>query len=217
MTAPLIVDPEFYDQDAAAYAAEQLVEKFAERNKFDLPIITARDCGRHYGFYRAHDERAPHLDLRVWYGAINWDPRKCASPVKRPGYRWSFTGYKADLTAPGVIAHEMGHHVWECVIRDDAGKRHARWQRNLIRNWRAFVSDEPAPSGYGATSTHEDFAESFKLFLLNPDLLYIGRPRRHAFFVTQLYIYPIVEATWHEVLQNAHEKIIDAVQRWARQ
>src|SRR5690349_1436766 len=117
MSKPIIVDPHGYDQDEAAEQAEAIVQEFCEANRLELPSIQRRDCRGYRGYYRAHRHHIDSVAGRripasmFWIGYVYWDPHGCKRPVKTPGYAWSFTGYKADNTAPGVIAHEVGHHV----------------------------------------------------------------------------------------------------------
>lgn len=35
----------------------------------------------------------------------------CRTPIGVPGFSWSYTGYKADLTPAGVLSHEVGHYI----------------------------------------------------------------------------------------------------------
>lgn len=129
------------------------------------------------------------------------DISKSKSPVKTPGFSWSFTGYKADLTPAGILCHELGHYV-----------DHSRgW---ASRNMPKFIGREKAVSGYEPNCL-EIFAESFRLFMTNPRLLKIARPRRYE-FITNLGVKPIIEADWREVLCNAHPDFISAAENFIK-
>lgn len=185
MSFAIVVDPDDYDQVEEVEKTKLLVAEFCRRNDISLPPIIDRGFGRgmgRFGFYHR--------------GKIHYNAKKCRKPTKTPGFAWSYTGYKADLTAPGVIAHELGHHV------DALYGNHAFW--------RGAIGHEPVTTTYGGTCTSEDFAESFRLFALNPDLLLEGRPRRYAFFCDILKLEPVVELEWPDVLVFAHEKFFDA-------
>ena len=188
----VIVDPHDYNQDDAILRTCHLVRAFCKENAIDMPGIEADNCRGYHGIYLSGSR------------VIKYDPRKCRVPVKTPGYSWSFTGYKADLTAPGVIAHELGHHVHFETPN----------AREVIRDWRWVTEGEPVTTSYGRTKTSEDIAESFKLFLLNPDLLEQGRPMRFNFFTDTLNLKPMITETWDDVLVYAHERLIEATLNW---
>lgn len=209
---PLIVDPEDYVQERAVEVAEDIAVRFCEANRLELPNIKQRDCRGHRGYYRAH--RVKYAKAMFWIGYVYYDPLGCTMPVKTPGYKWSFTGYKADNTAPGVIAHEIGHHVWECRVRMEDGRRHHYTHDMLLKYWETNRASEPQVTSYGAQSVEEDFAESMKLFLLNPDLLLKGRPRRYSMLADGFGLQPVVEADWSDVLVFAHEKLLAAACNW---
>lgn len=118
-------------------------------------------------------------------------------PTRTPGYAWSFPGYKADLTAFGVVAHECGHHLEHvlgyCPVMP--GKRVTSYEPNAA----------------------EALAESVKLFITNPDLLRVGRPRRWAALLAAGLVPPPEMSGWETVLRSrgAHERIIAAAANWA--
>jgi len=203
---PLIVHPDDYVQAHAVDAATEIADAFCEANHLPFAHIAPRDCRGYRGYYRAHK----NVIGKFWQGYVYYDPSGCIRPVKVPGYKWSFTGYKADNTAPGVIAHEIGHHVWECRVRMDDGRRH-HWTHEQLENyWAEHRASERDVTSYGATCVAEDFAETVKLFVLNPDLLRLGRPRRWSMLVDGFGLQPVIDADWQTVLQNAHEKLLAA-------
>jgi hypothetical protein len=101
------------------------------------------------------------------------------TPVPKPYHmRWSWPGWKTDRTAIGVLAHETGHHV-------DQG-------RSLRQTWRQVCGHGTKKvSGY-EPSAGEAWAESLRLFILNPELLKAGIPGRYA-AVVELGIKPLPE------------------------
>jgi len=124
---------------------------------------------------------------------------KTQRAVRTPGYSWSFPGYKADVTPVGVVAHETGHHV------------DALTGRRPTTIWRS----EARVSSY-EPDREEAFAESFKLFVTNPDLLRAGRPLRWGHLTVTLGLDPGSLVPWDEVLEKrgAHEKILRAAKNW---
>ena len=89
-----------------------------------------------------------------------------AIPTENPKMkRWSYPGYKVDRTACGVVAHELGHHV-EIVLRNKeilTMLQGSFWRDILNGSVKRVSGYEPVPS--------EAFAESMRLFILNPELL----------------------------------------------
>ena len=76
---------------------------------------------------------------------------------------------KEDLTPTGVLAHEIGHQfMW-------AMERHGGDE--LMGEFYALKA-KTSISGYGKTNGIEDFAETYRLWLLNPPLLRRLDPRR---------------------------------------
>lgn len=125
-----------------------------------------------------------------------------ALPVKHPQYRsWSYPGWKTDRTAVGVVAHEVGHYVEEHLRfagkLDYAGNA---W-REIIRG-KKVSGYEPKPS--------EAWAESMRLFILNPKLLRAAIPRRYE-FISQL-LRPSETRSWKRVLDNPD--YVQAGERW---
>ena len=205
-TEPLIVDPDDYDKQRAWNEGIALCNAFLDANDVPHPVYrsTLSPAGRRWerrykklhGYYRAEQALV----------AVDVAGSRC--PVKTPGYAWSFTGHKSDLTAPGILAHEVGHHVDYCL-----GVTEEHRLRNRFRG-------EPSITGYdhGNTSS-EMFAEMMKLFILNPDLLRQGRPRRYLFLTQTCGLRPAFdpdEYSWEDVLLFAHDKIISAAKAWIR-
>lgn len=91
----------------------------------------------------------------------------CAKPASgRSPRQRSFPGYTSDRTVIGVVCHEIGHHVDEVERVSDTSD----WA-NAIRG--AKVSSyEPYPN--------EAFAESVRLYILNPALLQVVAPKRYS-------------------------------------
>jgi len=173
--------------DNFVYVSE-LITRFCTINGIPLPTIkngNRTDC---YGYYTRGSSR------------IVINEKLCKTPVKTPGYSWSYTGYKADLTIAGVCAHEFGHYV-DDVLNRISTKMNVKGEANVS-------SYEPNNS--------ERFAESMKLFLLNPDMLRIGRPKRYEFLTRICGLRPVINDTWEDVLCNAHDKLKNAARNWMK-
>lgn len=77
-------------------------------------------------------------------------------------------GKVEDLTPTGVLAHEVGHFVLE-----------AAETQSVLGDWDTAFDPRTSITGYGTTNPHEDFAESFRLWALNPLKLKELRPNRY--------------------------------------
>lgn len=200
---PLIVDPATYDKTTAFAAGVDYVNAFLALNGIDAidEILTVAD-----------DTKKPpganpwHQRGWYWFGTLFVNLKKSRVPVKNPGFSWSFTGFKADLTAPGVLAHETGHHTHFWL-----NTKHS--PEELLRLIRAVRAEEPAVSGY-EPNNYEVFAEAMRLFILNPTLLQAGRPKRYQLLTHVLGLRPLHSTPWRQVLQFAHPRLIAAAESW---
>lgn len=117
------------------------------------------------------------------------DAHLCA----RPGYggrAWSWPGYVVDRTPYGVHAHELGHHA-EVMLGNPARRVRAE-------------AEEPALTGY-CPNDHEWWAEMFRLFMTNSDLLRLVRPKTYSLFL-RMGLVPFEVRPWEEVLVDAPER-----------
>lgn len=99
----------------------------------------------------------------------------CTEIVKfRAPSPYTSPGGKSDISPIGVLAHELGHMLEFAVARQGL------WDEE---GWRAIHRDHrrSAITSYAKVHPMEDFAESHRLFLLNPKLLKELSPERYAF------------------------------------
>lgn len=100
--------------------------------------------------------------------------RETAWLVNNPTVRrQSRPGWKTDRTATGVVLHELGHHIWFCHADEE---QWAAW-RAVIRSGVRWAYKERV-SGY-EPCVEEAFAETFRLWALNPTLLKAACPARY--------------------------------------
>jgi hypothetical protein len=198
---PLIVDPKAYDKYDATNLTRTYISEFLNSNKiFEPKDVIYENAENKKGLWTA-------------YGWYNFKTRTVYVNVKKtrpqtitPGFAWSFTGFKADMTAPGVLAHEFGHHVHNMLIGIHGNS-------TLLKAIRKVKKNELPVSGYEPNS-YETFAEAIRLFILNPNLLRLGRPIRWAFLTQGLGLKPLHDISWQEILVHAHPKIISSAEKW---
>lgn len=188
------MDPYVFDwthtKDTMLDAACAVADIFTSLNR--LPVVRVQDrVSCHYGFYRYGRD----------FVVVNM--KRCRMPARVPGYSWSYPGYKADLTPYGVIAHELGHHVWYHIMREDRIKQ-ASWK---------YTSKSGAPVSSYEPNPEEAFAESIKLWITNPALLRDGRPERFN-YLQSLGLVTVHGLSWRSALCNAHPRLITAAEQW---
>jgi hypothetical protein len=165
-------------------AGAQLITRFCETNGLQVPEINVvpkeqwsfpRDCAYYRPTYiKICVEKTAHIGLAH--------------------RNWSYPGYRVDRTPYGVLAHEIGHHadVTRSVKR---GPYYGDYSRDL-KAW----SGESALTSY-APNPAEWFAEMFRLFVTNSQLLRLLRPKTYALLVKDFT--PVVTDDWRVVLKDA--------------
>jgi len=167
------------------------VHEWCRANSVAIPVINEHWLG--------------HCDFGVcaYYrnGTIDIWPNACAA-IGTAGRCWSYPGYSVDRTPFGVLAHELGHHV---------DKQHGAKGGTLSHLWRP--TDPEALTGY-CPNSNEWFAELFRLFVTNPDLLRMLRPKVWPLFSTSWV--SVERRAWYEVLAAAPRQLAVAHKRIAR-
>lgn len=130
--------------------------------------------------------------------------RKCAA-VGYAGMQWSFPGHSVDRTPYGVLQHELGHHAdW---LRSD---RRGAYFGDFSVGMRKRSGEAPLTSY--CPNDAEWFAEMFRLFVTNPDLLARLKPRTHAEMLAAGFV-PVFSDSWRDRLAGAPERTISSLER----
>lgn len=166
-------------------------------------------------FCQLNDLPAPGLeqvDTKNWqFGVCAYYRRnvtnicvsRCAS-IGTVGRQWSYPGYTVDRTPYGVLQHEFGHHV-DVIRSTKRGPYFGDFSIGLRGN-----SGEKEITSY-CPNDAEWFAEMFRLFVTNPDLLKQLRPRTHR--ELSAVFKPVFEDSWRDRLKGAPDRTIAAVER----
>lgn len=77
-----------------------------------------------------------------------------------------------------VVVHEFGHVIGS-VIQDSGLQRQASFMNRFYLNPDTF---EQPPTRYGRTNSHEDYAESFMLYVMDPERLRTCCSERYEYF-----------------------------------
>lgn len=183
----------------------KLIERFCIANSLTVPPVHVvpssewhfRECAYYRPIY------------------INICLEKCAS-IGQTGPAWSYPGYVADRTPYGVLAHELGHHA----DRTRSTRTGAYFGDYSLETRRA--ANEPRLTGY-CPNDAEWFAEHFRLFVTNPDLLRLIRPRTFALLVVDFRPVPQLNVSaavnehgltpWEHVLHDAPGRTLRQTRR----
>lgn len=139
---------------------------------------------------------------------IHIAPDKCAA-LGFGGRAWSWPGYVIDRTPFGVLQHELGHHIdWQM-----GSKKGRYWSEFSERMFQA--AQEPGITSYAADNVAEWFAEMFRLFVTNADLLHCLRPRTYA-LLTGAGFKPVSLSQWEVELKTAPQRIRQQAEKKVR-
>lgn len=195
---PIVVNPKKFSKEHNRDEGLRVCGDFMRLNKiafpeFDttgIPVITSLE-GDIYGLYNPATKK------------VYVDTKKSRVPAVNPGHGgWFYTGSKSDLTVAGTLAHEVGHHVHYELDVKKINEGLARVARSEIR----VSAYEP--------NIYECFAEAMRIFILNPNLLRCGRPKRFEFLTKEVGLKPLHNVPWKSVLRHAHKRIIRGVEGW---
>lgn len=182
------------DKPSLLKRGQDLMTRFCAANNLTVPAVVLADPGR-WPFGVCAYYRREVITISV---------KHCAA-IGFAGMQWSFPGHSVDRTPYGVIAHELGHHV---DLLNANTRRGPYWSDFSIR-MREACGEEKLTSY--CPDDAEWFAEMFRLFVTNPDLLSKLRPRTHAAFIERWK--PVFEDTWRERLAGAPDRTIASIEK----
>lgn len=169
-----------------------LLWTFCEANALKVPEVK-RESPQGWPFGVCAYYRADRISICV---------EKCAA-IGTAGMAWSYPGHSTDRTPYGVIAHELGHHVdLTRSIRKD------RYRGDFSLAMRARCVEAPLTSY--CPDDGEWFAEMFRLFVTNPDLLHQLRPRTFADLLGMGFV-PVFDDPWYSRLAAAPERTVQSI------
>jgi hypothetical protein len=173
-------------------SGSQVAAQFCVLNSLLLPAIVESDEPRRYNtcaYYRANV-------TTICVGA-------CAS-IGVGGPAWSYPGYVVDRTPYGVLQHELGHHV--DVTRST---RRGNYYGDFGVRIREHSGEERITSY--CPDDAEWFAEMFRVFVTNPDLLRCVRPRTYR--ELSAVFHPLFTDTWRDRIKDAPARTIAAAEK----
>lgn len=131
---------------------------------------------------------------------LHLQPNKCANP--NPNGDWP--GFFYDRTCYGVMCHEFAHYV------DNLSP--SLFNVKLISAELRQIANEPS-FNKDPKDDYEYFADVFKLFISNPDLLKLVRPNTFKLLTEKYKLLPIVSDDYITVLNkfSAHDRIFERI------
>lgn len=182
-----------YSRAALLKRGDYVMTAFCSRNDMPVPALRLVDSGDWIAdvcaFYR---DGVTHICIS-----------RCAS-IGRVGRQWSFPGYTVDRTPYGVLQHELGHHV-DVQRSAKRGKYFGDFSAALRGN-----SGEQPITTY-CPNDAEWFAEMFRVFVTNPDLLRLLRPRTYR--ELRACFEPVFADAWRDRLRDAPARTIAAAEK----
>lgn len=99
-----------------------------------------------------------------------------------------------------TVVHEVGHNAYAGLIETNP-ELAARWEALNAESWQKLLTEGTGfVSDYATTNQYEDFAESYRAYVRDPELLQILSPEKYAFL--QDYVFagreyqPTIMAYW---------------------
>lgn len=169
-------------------AGKRHIALWCSINGIDLPKVNAHTGKPEFGtcaYYRDGQ-------IEIWVNS-------CAA-IGLAGRQWSYPGYVVDRTPYGVLAHELGHHV---------DKQHGARGGFLSHIWRPL--DAAGLTGY-CPNDNEWFAELFRLYVTNPHLFNLVRPRIVGLFCAE-WPCRVESREWSEVLAGSPRHLAAALNK----
>ena len=160
-----------------------------------------------------------------WYknGLIFVCLQKASRCILTPKFQnWSHPHYRVDREPVGVVCHEGGHHI-QAILRKRRQFNEYKW-RDAVFNSRegkltTFPTNIKARLKVKRVTNYEpnldeSFAESMRLFILNPFLLQAGLEKRFDFIANDCGLHPSVWVPWRDMLQSFDPAYTTQAEKW---
>ena len=182
------------DKQSLLNIGRKRIADFCNANSFSVPeVIVVPKSDWSYGvcaYYRP--------------SYIKICPELCQSPCSENKSRnWTWPGSTTDREPYGVLAHELGHHV-DWTVSERKGDYYGDFSIATRSK-----SGEKKISGY-CPNDAEWFAEMFRVFVTNPDLLKHLRPITYGLFAEKWK--PVTTNSWADELGgNVPDRVLRAL------
>lgn len=175
--------------------AINLIDNFCELNNIPKPKF---DIDWETGTTQTEGIVCGHFTFGT--DVLHLQPNRCANP--NPNKDWP--GFFYDRTCYGVMCHEFAHYV------DNLSP--SLFNIKLISTELRQIANEPS-FNRDPKDDYEYFADVFKLFVTNPDLLRITRPSIFKLLTETYKLSPIILEDYRTVLNkfSAPNKIFERI------
>lgn len=160
-------------KDELFVAGVERVKSWCVRNSISIPMIEYMKDEPDFGTCAYYRNKW----IYIWV-------QHCASI----GY--SYPGYVVDRTPYGVLCHELGHHV---------DKAHGASGGIVASKLRRATGEKPITSY--CPNDNEWFAEIFRLFVTNPSLLKLLRPKSYRYLDSKYF--SVETKSWRVILKDS--------------
>jgi hypothetical protein len=185
------------------------IKQWMEINNVPVPKINQWKVGDRMYYLRScglYMQAKTFGDGKYRERSINIMTDKCAQVDSGSvgGRNWSYPGYVIDRTPYGVLAHELGHYIDDYNANFNCFGYYSDKLRAVTR--------EAALTNYQTNKTWEWFAEIFRLFVTNPDLLSKLRPLCYSELIRQ-FPRTVENKSWEEILKDAPKRTIEMTKK----
>jgi len=181
-------------KQALLESGRRLVKAFCELNRIRIPHIFVVPHGK-WDVSQCAYYRDQEITICI---------EECAH-VGRSFRAWSWPGYTVDRTPYGVLQHELGHH---CDF--ERGELKGLYWSEYSPTVRERSQEKPMTTY--CPNNAEWFAEMFRVFVTNPDLLRLYRPKTYEILIKDGFK-PIFKDDWRTRLKGAPQRTINAAAR----
>lgn len=184
----------------------KVIERFCIVNRLPIPRVFSIDQVDWFvdscAYYRHYHHAKPSNEINI---CLN----KCARVATESQVRnWNWPGSTTDREPYGVLCHELGHHC-DLHAGENKGKYWSEYSEKIMK-----ASGEPPITSY-APNPAEWFAEIFRLFVTNYDLLRLLRPK--AYELIRERFNPVSPAPWQVALgSNVPKRILTNLEKKVR-
>lgn len=223
-----------YDKRRLFDYGRMQLEAFLNLNKLEQPkaVLTYDEAlapdRRHTYESRvlAKLESGPHQGTGTgWYknGLIFVSLQRASRCIMVPKMQnWSHPHYRVDREPAGVVCHEGGHHV-QALLRQQQRFHEYQWRAAVFQCREKKINrfskgTKLNPKVKRVTSYEpnldEAFAETMRLFILNPGLVEAGLKPRFDFITKGCGLEPILILDWKQILEDFHPNYTIQAEKW---
>lgn len=165
-----------------------MISQFVDLNQNVMPPVTTVETPQSKWMFK-------HVCAYYRRDTINICLIKCRGVRNSMGRNWNWPGSTTDKTPYGVLAHELGHHADFHSGRPRASNSYMSTYSTEVK-----VASKEKPLTSYCPNDGEWFAEMFRLFVTNTDLLLQIRPNTYDQLTKRFC--PLPAVPWQQALEG---------------